>query len=165
MASICLPALKTRLGNAFPLRRNVWVIKCTQCLSQQQLDGRCSIQQVCHVKMRCMDIMLTNTITPLPTLHHSRSGSILSVELLAQHVVPSQARIHALSNSRYPTAPTALCSGASSQPDSPAFEGFDELSGFFQRAVWAPVFALTAASETSEPGSKLDVVSEDTFFF
>ena len=59
-------------------------------------------------------------IIPLSTLHHSRSGSILLVELLAQHVVPSQARIHALSNSRYPTAPTALCSGASSQPGSPA---------------------------------------------
>ena len=83
MASICLPALKTCLGNTFLLKRNVWVIKCTQCLSQQQLDGRCSIQQVCHVKMRCMDIMLTNTITPLPTLHHSCSGSILLVELLA----------------------------------------------------------------------------------
>ena len=64
MASICIPTLKTRLGNAFLLKRNVWVIKCTQCLSQQQLDGRCSIQQVCHVKMRCMDIMLTNTLFP-----------------------------------------------------------------------------------------------------
>ena len=67
MASICITALKTCLGNTFLLKRNVWVIKCSQCLSQQQLDGRCSIQQVCHVKMRCVDIMLTNTITPLPT--------------------------------------------------------------------------------------------------
>ena len=108
MASICLPALKTCLGNTFLLKRNVWVIKCSQCLSQQQLDGRCSIQQVCHVKMRCMDIMLTNTLTPLPTLHLSCFGSILLVELLVQHVVPSQARIRTLSNSRYPTAPTAL---------------------------------------------------------
>ena len=35
-------------------------------------------------------------LTPLPNLHHSCSGSIPLVELLAQHVVPSQARIHPL---------------------------------------------------------------------
>ena len=53
-----------------------------------------------------MDNMLTDILTPLPTATSPLWQH--PPDLFAQHLVPSQARIHALPRLPYPTVPAAL---------------------------------------------------------
>ena len=53
-----------------------------------------------------MDNVLTDILTPLPTTISPTLAS--SPDLFAQHLVPSQARIHTLPRLPYPTVPAAL---------------------------------------------------------
>ena len=110
--------------------------------------------------MRCMDIMLTKFLLP------SLPSTILFSELFAQPLVPPQARIHALYNSRYPKAPTALSHWCLFSVRLTCFWRIWWAVRFLPESYLSPCFCFNCCtSDTSQPGIKLGVVSEDTFFF
>lgn len=104
-------------------------------------------------------------LTPLPTLHHSCSGSIPLVELLAQHVVPSQARILPLQ------VQVSYCPYSSVALEPLLSQAHLLLKDLMSCPIsseicLSPCFCFNCCtSETSEAGSKLGGASENPPFF
>ena len=104
--------------------------------------------------------MLTKFLLP------SLPSTILFSELFAQPLVPPQARIHALSNSRYPKAPTALSHWFLFSVRLTCFWRIWWAVRFLPESYLSPCFCFNCyTSDTSQPGIISGVVSEDTFFF